>query len=334
MDKIRGVNLGGWLVLEKWMTPTIFKGTDAQDQLEFMKTPGALKKLRQHQDSFITEEDFAWLAKNRINMVRVPVGYWIISGDPPLASSIGKLDWAIEMAKRYGIKVLIDLHGAPGGQNGLDHSGVKGSADWYKRSEHRQATIDILVALAKRYRSESTVWGIELLNEPKPVLGSYLKLKRFYRQSYQAIKQVARPGLCVVFHDSFRPRLFSGIIKPDSNFPIYLDHHWYNFFLPKPLLNRLSPEAYKRILKLKIHTLKRLSRKQPVIIGEWNGVLPGECLGKIPTEQHDTIIRDNIVQQQATYQYVAGDFYWNYKTEDRGVWHFRSMVEDGQLLIK
>ena len=31
MDKIIGTNLGNWLVLEKWMSPFIFDGTDAEE---------------------------------------------------------------------------------------------------------------------------------------------------------------------------------------------------------------------------------------------------------------------------------------------------------------
>ena len=27
--KLRGVNLGGWLVLEKWITPSLFEGLEA-----------------------------------------------------------------------------------------------------------------------------------------------------------------------------------------------------------------------------------------------------------------------------------------------------------------
>ncbi len=29
---IKGVNLGNWLVLEKWMSPSLFAGTDAADE--------------------------------------------------------------------------------------------------------------------------------------------------------------------------------------------------------------------------------------------------------------------------------------------------------------
>ena len=38
--KIRGVNLGGWLVLEKWMTPSLFEGLNATDETSFRVEPG------------------------------------------------------------------------------------------------------------------------------------------------------------------------------------------------------------------------------------------------------------------------------------------------------
>lgn len=30
--KVKGVNLGNWLVLEKWMSPSLFEGTTAEDE--------------------------------------------------------------------------------------------------------------------------------------------------------------------------------------------------------------------------------------------------------------------------------------------------------------
>lgn len=30
--KVKGVNLGNWLVLEKWMNPALFEGTTAEDE--------------------------------------------------------------------------------------------------------------------------------------------------------------------------------------------------------------------------------------------------------------------------------------------------------------
>ena len=56
-DKIRGVNLGGWLVLEKWMKPELFDGTDAVDEttLSQQLAPEELKRrLEEHRSTFIT----------------------------------------------------------------------------------------------------------------------------------------------------------------------------------------------------------------------------------------------------------------------------------------
>jgi glucan 1,3-beta-glucosidase len=64
VKKMRGVNLGSWLVLEKWMVPSLFEGTAATDETTWCAElgPAAAEKLRAHWNSWITESDFAWLA--------------------------------------------------------------------------------------------------------------------------------------------------------------------------------------------------------------------------------------------------------------------------------
>ena len=66
-DFLRGVNLGAWLVLEQWMVPDVFNGTNATDQWSFDQTPGAAAKLRKHWDTYITEQDIAKLSSWGIN---------------------------------------------------------------------------------------------------------------------------------------------------------------------------------------------------------------------------------------------------------------------------
>jgi glucan 1,3-beta-glucosidase len=53
--KLRGVNLGGWLVLEKWMTPSVFEGLDAADETTFCVELGdrAESVLKPHWNNFI-----------------------------------------------------------------------------------------------------------------------------------------------------------------------------------------------------------------------------------------------------------------------------------------
>ena len=74
--KIVGVNLGNWLVLEKWMQPFLFEENCAEDEVWLNRKVPA-KKLRplmkKHRDTYIEETDFAKIAAHGINAVRLPV---------------------------------------------------------------------------------------------------------------------------------------------------------------------------------------------------------------------------------------------------------------------
>lgn len=331
MSALRGVNLGGWLVLEKWMTPTLFEGSGAVDEYTFMQSPGARAKLREHQRAFMREEDFKWLADNNINALRIPVGYWIIDGDTPYVSCIGHLDWAFRMAEKYNLHVLLCLHGAPGSQNGHDHSGRVGKALWYIDGQYRMRTLQVLQQLAQRYRDSAAFWGLELLNEPKPGIVQY-KLRRFYNDAYRQLQPILRPTTHIVFHDAFTPRMLNGAIWSNNTYPVVMDIHWYHFAF---WAQRIMPLTlyYRVIIGLRRHLIARLQRWQGVVIGEWNGIISGIVLNKSPVTQHDAIIREHIAVQLRAYRQADAWFYWSYKTEHRGVWHFRSLVEDGVVRL-
>src|SRR5690606_32688088 len=177
-----------------------------------------------------------------------------------------------------------------------------------------------------------SVWGIELLNEPKPQLFKR-KLRRFYRRAYEEICRVGRPGLAVVYHDAFRPRLMSGVLWPYKNFPVYLDHHWYHFSIPRWLQPYVPFWLYYFFLKWKRVILRSVATTQPVLIGEWNGIIGGEKLRRYPKEKHNAIVARHLATQFDIFSEASGWFYWNYKTQDRSVFHFRAMVEDGVITM-
>ncbi len=326
-----GVNLGGWLILEKWMTPSLFEGTDAVDEYTFMQTKGAADKIEKHRRTFITEKDFAWIADQGLTAVRIPVGYWLFEKDQPYTPTITYLDWAVKMAKKYDLKVLVDLHGAPGSQNGQDHSGRTGKALWYKDAANREKTIEVLARIAEYYKDESMVWGVELLNEPKPGVVQW-KLRRFYRQAYRRITEVGRPGLRVVFHDAFTPRLLTGALRPKASFPVVMDVHWYHFL--DWFYKLRSVESYFRKLQRRSRLIRRLQRRQPVIIGEWSLVIASKTLKKYPEADADEYTKRHADLLLDAYDTAAGWFYWSYKTEHPGIWHFRSLVETGMIRLK
>lgn len=327
--RLRGVNLGGWLVVEKWLTESLFVGTEAHDEYGLMKTTGAKAKIKRHRRTFITEKDFAWLKTNGVNAVRIPVGYWLFESQDGHVSAIEYLDRAMGWAEKHEIKVLIDVHAARGSQNGGDHSGRSGKAEWFNRSDYQEETIVLLCQIAERYSESSALWGIELLNEPA-TRGNYWKLLKFYRRAYRELRGVARPGTRIVFHDGFRPLLFAGALWGRKTHPVVMDVHWYAFTLGR--YDSLT-EYEHRSKRARRVSLRWLQLWQPVIVGEWSTVLPQRLFDDVPKSEHNELLGRNVAAQRAAYEAALGDFYWNYKAEGRGMWHFRSLVEDGIISI-
>ncbi|KAG6865769.1 hypothetical protein C0991_011966 [Blastosporella zonata] len=67
-QKVRGVNLGGWLVLEPWITPSLFDNTgdsriiDEYTFGQYQNHATALGVLQNHWNTWITEADFQAIA--------------------------------------------------------------------------------------------------------------------------------------------------------------------------------------------------------------------------------------------------------------------------------
>ena len=329
ITKLRGVNLGGWLVIEKWMTPTLFTGTNAQDEYTFMQTLGADKKIEHHRETFITESDFVWMSEHGVNAIRIPVGYWLFTGDEPFTATLPYLDWAMEMATKYDLAVIIDLHALPGSQNGFDHSGRIGKVEWFHSIENRNKSIDALEQIALRYKHSQNLWGLQLINEPQVGL-FHFKLRAYYRRAYQRLSAILEPHTRIIFSDAFSPRLFSGWL-PSSPTQSVMDVHKYH--MTTLLAQRFSMTWYYRRLRRFAPLLRRLSGRQPIIIGEWSGALRQSAYNRISTDQHAQLTREYIERQLQTFDDVAGWFYWSYKTEQPGVWDFRSQVDAGIIQL-
>lgn len=326
-DFIKGVNLGGWLLLERWMSPSLFAGTDAVDEYTLMQQPGAARKIEKHRASFITEEGFTWLRDHGINAVRIPVGYWVLDGAWPYIKAQSQIDWAMDMAARYNIRVLIDVHGLPGSQNGKDHSGRAGRARWYSDAAYRMESMQRVVAIGQRYGRHPSLWGIQVINEPRLGL-LHLRLRRYYRQVYAALAQVLDPQVAIIISDAFTPRLMSGALTASSH-PVVLDVHLYH--MSTPLARQRSVQWFMERTKRRQRLLARLSRTQPVIVGEWSGVISHETMRRVPREKRAELVARYISLQQQVYSQTAGWFYWSYKTEGSDVWNYRSQVEAGSI---
>lgn len=134
------MNLGGLFVLEPFIIPELYQQYGAEDEWTLSQLitasttlPNNLTEvLSNHYATFVTEEDIAQIAGAGLNFIRLPIPFWAVEtwsdvgtdgtnevGEPFLA----RVCWTyilkiLGWARKYGIRVNIDLHTVPGSQNG------------------------------------------------------------------------------------------------------------------------------------------------------------------------------------------------------------------------
>ncbi|ETW05945.1 hypothetical protein H310_03579 [Aphanomyces invadans] len=207
--KAKGVNLGGWLVAEEWMTwdsPLWWDVPSSHHSeyhaMEFLGQVQGQKQFDMHWAQWTTETDIKLIAQANLNMVRVPVGYWIqgCTGLPPALfkqcdiyakGGLVYLDKLIrDWAKKYDIAVLISIHGAPGSQNGADHSGsIDGRSHWTESYDNVWATRQLVSFLVRRYNADEAFLGIGLLNEPAGTTNQ-ATMQQYYHDVYYDVRTV------------------------------------------------------------------------------------------------------------------------------------------------
>ncbi|MEQ1560714.1 MAG: glycoside hydrolase family 5 protein [Methyloglobulus sp.] len=357
--KLRGVNLGGWLVLEKWMTPSLFEGLNATDETTYCAELGALAetRLKQHWRTFITQNDFAWLAGIGINAVRIPVGHWIFGagypyhrtyGDNPspfVEGGIDILDQAFAWAEKHGLLIVLDLHAAPGCQNGFDNGGIKDVCEWHTDESYLDYSLSVLERLAERYHGRSALHAIEVLNEPRWDVDTNL-LKKYNTDGYHRIRKYCNPqDTAVVFHDGFRSYTeYMGFLKEPDYDNVVFDIHRYQCFERSDIDSDIFQHVKKTVVDWKQEADAIIQdMNQWTYVGEWSLGLDlrvvslwaegpfNHALEQMDKFQMDVAYRAYASAQLATYEKYLGWFFWSYKTETTPAWCFRDCVANGWL---
>ncbi len=357
--KLRGVNLGGWLVIEKWMTPSLFEGLQAKDETSFCVELGdrAEQALKKHWNTFITRDDFAWLAKIGINAVRIPVGHWIFGPGYPYHRSYGEslhpfveggieiLDQAFDWAEQYGLLVVLDLHAAPGCQNGFDNGGIQNVCEWHTQQDYINYALDILERLAERYHNRPALYAIEVLNEPRWDIDMDL-LKKYTTDGYRRIRKYCPANdVAVVFHDSFRSfREYSGFLTEPEFSNVVLDIHRYQCFGRAEIDADIYGHIRGAVVEWKTEAddiIRDLGHW--VYVGEWSLGLDlkvvalwekgpfNHALQDMDEFQMSVAYRGYAAAQLLTFEKYLGWFFWSYKTETTPAWCFRECVNRGWL---
>jgi endoglucanase len=171
-----------------------------------------------YQENYITQEDIKFIKRSGFNSVRVPFSYrlFVSDSDPIRLEGQGYrlLDNVIGWCKREHLYVVLDMHAAPGGQTGDNIDDSWGYPFLFESPESQDLTVRIWRKLALRYKSEPTVIGFDLLNEP---IAHYFddanlnsKLEPLYRKIVAGIREVNRNQL-----------IFLGGARWDTSFKVF-----------------------------------------------------------------------------------------------------------------
>ena len=214
----RGVNLGGWLSLEPFITPSLFEYDpregiiDEYTLVSHLGPSAAASTLEKHYATFVTEQTFKDIANAGLDHVRIPFSYWAVAnydGDPYVfRTSWRYLLRGIEWARKYGLRVNLDVHGLPGSQNGWNHSGRQGAINWLAGSSgalNAQRSLDVHNQLSKffaqdRYKNIIAFYG--LCNEPKMTSLASADVEAWTGKAHGIIRGNGITAL-IVFGDGF-----------------------------------------------------------------------------------------------------------------------------------
>lgn len=187
--RLRGVGLGNWLLPEGYMWKFGPQG-DRPRRIEAViekalgkaEAPAFWAAFR---DRYITEADIRRIAELGFNLVRPALNYRTFEMD--------RLEALVAWCKKYNVYVLIDLHGAPGGQTGknIDDSEFD-KPELFHSGTHQGECIAWWESIARRFKDESAVCGYDLLNEPLPDDFADLKpqLEPLYKRITRAIRAI------------------------------------------------------------------------------------------------------------------------------------------------
>ncbi|KAL1326957.1 hypothetical protein HN51_037067 [Arachis hypogaea] len=313
--------------------PSVFKMiilTESTIRGEYQITNGygpekAPQIMRDHWNTYITEDDFKFMSENGVNAVRVPVGWWIAQDPTPPKPFVGGsskiLDKAFTWAQKYGMKVIVDLHACPGSQNGNPHSATRdGYQEWGDSYiPHTLATIDFL---AQRYGDRPNLAAIELMNEPRRMdLGT---LKKYYQAGYDVVRKHTSTAYVIMSNpldrDSKSLLSFAGGFNR-----VVIDVHYYNLFDPKfNSMNVKQNIDYIRNQRASDLSSLTASNGPLIFVGEWSGDWSVHDASK---EDHRQFLKAQVdVYSRATFGWA----YWSYKCDSNN-WSLKWMIDNNYV---
>lgn len=280
----RGVNVGGWLSLEPFITPSMFEYPDSAkvvDEYTLCEHLGdkAPQVLEKHYATFITEKDFKQIAAAGLDHVRIPFSYWAVETFDDDAY-VARTSWryllrGIEWARKYGLRVKLDLHGLPGSQNGWNHSGRSGKINFLKGDKgelNAKRALDIHDRLSKffaqeRYKNVIAFYG--LANEPARALDSD-KVEEWTKKAVDIVIKNKVHGAPVFSEGLLGLSAWEGKFSEYKKNDLVVDVHQYTIFDTNLLVLKPADRVKFACDNFARQSSESMKNFGPTMVGEWS----------------------------------------------------------------
>ncbi|MBJ6610620.1 MAG: cellulase family glycosylhydrolase [Candidatus Thiothrix moscowensis] len=207
---------GNRLVMGPQKTPFLMKGVNVYlyDLGTDVDPPPPLDDFKYKN---VDEASYKEIRGLGFNSVRLMLSYNLFESNtaPGVYKNEGwaLVDRHIQWAKQNGLRLVLDMHVPPGGYQSNDFKGFGSRADLKKRLE------DLWVAIAQRYRNETTIVAYDLINEP------HINNWFIYAQTLINKIRAVDPNHLIDVEVSFHPSDIGMYKLADNN--ILYDVHWY-----------------------------------------------------------------------------------------------------------
>lgn len=292
----------------------------------------ANERIMAHLATWIEEQDFSWMQSQAINTIRLPIGYWNVIDDVygiyfPINKDLSQkyIDVAFDWAEKYGMSVLIDLHGAPGSQNGQDHSGCGSGVVGWNTDVNRNLTIDAMESIAKRYGSRPNLFGIELMNEPSYDLEQYSHddLLNYYSAAYNVIRKYTDKTIVInVLYPDFYS-IWDMEFQDSTYYGIVVDYHMYDCFGGAESAD-VTVEMHIADAESWGYVIRDHFSYHPIFVGEYSFETGANQAGQ-----------PFIDAEQTSFTNGTGWFFWSLKlaaNKDTPTWSFQTAIKLGFVL--
>ena len=290
---LKGVNTGNWLMLEMWMLN--YAGKGIEDQHEFIETledrfgkEKAEKLMDIYRSHWMKEGDFDIIKSFDMNTIRLPFDYKLLmdSDTKPFKLKSDAWEWldlTINTAKEKGLYVILDMHGAPGRQSGMDHSGRVGYNKLWSNKGFQEQTAWLWKQISDRYKNESTIAAYDLLNEP---WGSSEKnLKKIVLKCYKEIRKNNDNHIVIFPGHTSGIDFYQNIKSVELSNVIYTMHFYPGFFGWGSATPYVHAEFLLEGLPNWVEKMKEFN--SPLLIGEFNVVLKAAGGGEMMRRYYD-----------------------------------------------